>query len=71
MLKIDKGVPSPNRGKYTATFDKMEIGDSVFVAGQKDAGDSAGLACHQYGKTRGKVFTCKKEVGGVRIWRLS
>lgn len=69
MYKIEKGKPIPKRRSFIAIFDKMEVGDSVFIAGQKDAGDSAGLSCRYYSKTRGKNFTCWKEPGGVRIWR--
>lgn len=69
MYKIERGKPVPKQRSWIKLFDKMEIGDSVFIAGQKDAGDSAGLSCRYYSKTRGKDFTCWKETGGVRIWR--
>lgn len=71
MYKIEKNKPVPKRSSFISVFEQMEVGDSVFIAGQKDAGDSAGLSCRYYSKTRGKDFTCHKEPGGVRIWRRS
>lgn len=79
-MKIEKGIPAPkqkNTSKYP--FADMEVGDSVYVDGQrssynqavKDGAKFSALpTAHQYGKRSGKKFTGRNEGSGVRIWRI-
>lgn len=67
--KIEKGVPIPVRGKtvgLTNTLRSMEVGDSVFVPGIS-AGDVGG----RFAWLKPLKFTVRKQVGGVRIWRIA
>lgn len=68
-IKIDKNVPMPNaRGKYP--LDKMEIGDSFFVAEMTSSSMSG-----TFPRLRPKTFTTRTAtengVKGLRVWRAS
>lgn len=72
IVKIDKGIPVPPKGKreseYTKTIMKMEPGDSVFCETQEER-EAYRHAFYQ----RGIPYTLRKrdEDGrkGWRIWR--
>lgn len=67
QLKIEKDVPTPQ--KRAALLRKMEVGDSVFIPGVKDATAGHNLYFNQ-AKRLGMKITISKENGGVRMWRI-
>ena len=76
--KIEKGVKIPvvhSKNKYP--WDKMEVGDSVFIEAEKgqslfDLKRKVGPSARYYGQITGKQFKTlmMREENGVRIWRL-
>ena len=71
MYKIEKNVPliQPRGPKYKYPFTEMEIGDSIFVAGQNPQGGAA-VAARAYGRRNTKTFATASYEGGIRIWRV-
>lgn len=49
---------------------RMEISDSIFVAGAKTSKQLADAA-YKYGKRNGKKFVARREKNGRRIWRVA
>lgn len=75
-FKIEKGVPiPPGGGRPTAPypFDKMEVGDSFFTAGEK-AQSRISNSAKNYATKKGVKFTTRTVteggVKGARIWRI-
>ena len=74
-MKIEKNVPIPKgtgkgAGKPTIyPFSEMEVGDSVFLDGQRTGGP-AYLSAMQHGRMHGKKFSARSVDGGIRIWRI-
>jgi len=73
-MKIDKNVPIPESQsgpgrprKYP--FPDMEVGDSFYAEGKKEA-EKADVASKKYGTKYGCRFTCRRDEGGGRIWRI-
>lgn len=74
-IKIEKGVPVPTKSwrKERATkypFSTMEIGDSFFVAGDKEARAVQAAASRYIGLHEGVAFTTRRVKGGLRCWRI-
>jgi hypothetical protein len=70
-VKIEKGIPFPKLCKpYTRyPWADMEIGDSFFVPGVTNstfAGQISGAK-----KRTGFNFTARKEIDGLRVWRIA
>lgn len=68
MLKVDKGIPAPERvsyGSLASFLRKMQIGDSVFIP---HATTSSARSAAVYALGSGN-YTTRKEHGGVRVWR--
>lgn len=64
--KIDKNIPMPTHGNERYPFAQMKVGDSFFIK-SKDYRDSRTLYT---GARRHKIkITCRKENGGIRVWR--
>ena len=69
-IKIDSGVPLPEKANATKyPFREMAVGDSFFVPGKK-SGDFSGQVA-QAKKATGFNFTTRTLDGGVRVWRVS
>lgn len=69
-MDFEKNIPIPKRSKYVASWEYMEVGDSVYFDDCKTA-DSAGMSLRQYirvHKLSWKI-TIRKENTGKRIWR--
>ncbi len=82
-MKIEKGIPIPEAGtgggQNKWPWKDMEVDDSVYI----DAGvdgysrewhQKIGTAARQYGKKCQKPawkFTTRREVNGVRVWRIA
>ncbi len=75
--EIDERVPVPKPrlggGKYP--WGEMKVGDSFFVAVDKEPpsavqGTVSGSA-RAYGKKHGQKFTTRIVDGGVRVWRTA
>ena len=70
LVQIDKGVPIPpprmQRRRHGWPITAMEIGDSVFMPGQKSRGSPG-----YWRKMTGFTFTARKVDGGVRFWRVA
>lgn len=69
---IEKDIPVPAKkhaGRArTYPFDRMEVGDSIFVNSGK--GVSASRAAYLYGKKNGMRFTARlDDEKNARIWR--
>lgn len=69
MTNIDKNIPAPISRYAKYPFSKMEVGDSVFFAGEGH-GSNCVHAAKRYFKRSNKKMTSRKEDGGIRIWRL-
>ena len=70
-LKIDKGIPCPSaRGTYSL-LGEMEVGDSVFFAG--DTALRVRGRVNHYTEKFGYVFRARTVVEdgvkGIRVWR--
>lgn len=83
-MKIDKGVPIPDRRRRTAVgtehFEAMEVGDSIGVPLPKEYRNKPTIwagagrlrnAAYQYGKRTGKKFTVRAMPNEIRLWRVS
>jgi len=73
-LNIDKGFRIPEGSAAGAPtkypFKQMEVGDSVFVDGQKTGG-KAYLAAMATGRSQGLKFSGRNVENGIRIWRIA
>jgi len=69
---IEKNIPKPHkgigRGSSKYPFMEMDVGDSVFVHGQKTDGPAYNSA-KKYAQRSGFRFSAITIHGGVRIWR--
>lgn len=77
-MKIDKGVPIPERGDRKYPWKKMEVGDSFFVPGARvnasQPGDGRLFSTQHARRTvPGSVWlvrlTTEDGVAGARVWR--
>jgi hypothetical protein len=83
--EIEKGIPIPRRNRPGALrppsgiiFEKMDIGDSVFLAG---VGTNSRwvVVAHDVGRRLGRKFTARPaskqcgpyEATGSRVWRVA
>lgn len=67
-MLVEKSVPLPE-GKKRYPYKEMEIGDSFFVGDGK-----LQVVCnanYRASKRLGMQFIARKEVEGVRVWRVS
>ena len=73
MYEIEKDVPVPIGGKWKPIVAKMEIGDSVVVAGDMEA-KTLKACIHTYFKKEKNVQVAtaarRLEDGTFRVWRL-
>jgi hypothetical protein len=83
-IKIDKGVPIPERKRTTAVglehFEVMDVGDSIGVPLPKEYRNKptvwAGTnrlrnAVYQYAKRTDKKFTVRAMPNEIRVWRVA
>lgn len=68
MFEIESSVEVRPRGKYP--FTRMEVGESVFIAGETTKPGGAYTAAQVMGLSKGWKFTGRKVEGGIRIWRV-
>lgn len=70
-MEIEKNIPTPPgvQGTKKYPFDKMEVGDSIFIKGQTSVGKAANAA-RVYANGRQMKFSSRSVDGGVRIWRI-
>lgn len=70
---IESGIPLPgpsgSRGESIYPFERMSVGDSVFIEGAKSSGKEY-AAARVCGKRKGMRFTARTVEDGVRIWRV-
>lgn len=78
MIKIDKGVPLPERKKGPTPrypLAELEVGDSFGVEAQ-DLIDQQRVRSSLYGAIRtvgrrtGHEFVMRTVTGGIRVWRV-
>lgn len=67
-VKIDKNIPMPgigiNYGKYIDILRKMEVGDSILLSSQAEAGSLVTAA-----RAKGKRFVSRKIASSeYRVW---
>lgn len=67
MYEIEKNIPIV--GKYP--FDKMEVGDSFYVEGDKNSKANLRMAAFTYRKKVNVEFATKSDDKGIRIWRTA
>lgn len=74
MIKVDKGIPIPERPRkggghkrYRYPWDSMEIGDSFFIEG---GSATASMNVPSRLIDKGWRFSVRTIEGGVRIWRI-
>jgi hypothetical protein len=74
VITIEKGVEIPPRQEKRGNlypFDKMEVGESFWIHGEK-AGPTLGTAAAMYKrKNSGFNYTVRKQKDGARIWRIA
>jgi len=73
MYEIDKNVPVPDSRTLKSTrygFDKMEVGDSIFIPSDKPLPGIHSAPCYYAIRHPGTKFTTRKVEGGYRIWRI-
>lgn len=68
-IEINKGLPTPQRGRTKYPFRDMELGDSFFAPG------ASVISLHGCARRhRPMRFTCRSlvenGVAGVRVWRI-
>jgi hypothetical protein len=68
---VEKNVDIPTNANKSYPFNKMEVGDSIFIAGEKTCRGKCYIAAKAYGKYHGIKFTGRSVDGGVRIWRTA
>lgn len=73
-MKIEKNLPieglNKSRGRSPIyPFRDMDVGDSIFVKGQK-LGGGAYQSAVIHGNKYGKKFSGRTVEGGIRIWRV-
>lgn len=73
-LKIERGIPVPERRKRKYPFEDMQPGDSFEVPLNGDTlfrtrSRIQGSMAHF--RTKGWSFTTRKTDTGIRVWRLS
>ena len=67
-MLVEKSVPLPE-GKKRYPYKEMDVGDSFFVGDGK-----LQVVCnanYRASKRLGMQFIARKEVEGVRVWRVS
>lgn len=65
MIKIEKGIPIPNRATWKPIVDKMKPGDSILIERKFLWGiRSVARASHI------KIATRKQDDKMVRVWRI-
>jgi len=75
QIKIDSDIPleaNYNNGrpeKYP--WRKMEIGESFFVLPDMMTPKRASTHAWEASLRTGRKFACRRQEGGVRIWRIS
>lgn len=71
MIEIRNDVPPPGKSnveKYG--LKKIEVGEHIFIEGQKGSGEAVRTA-HSYAQRSGKKFQSRADADGVRIWRVA
>lgn len=68
MIKIDKGVPVPEKMGNKYPFSEMEVGDSFYVDGATP--NQLQNAASYWRKKAGYKFVARRENEGARIWRI-
>jgi len=74
-MKIEKGIPIPEKSYIKYPWGKMEVGDSFFLFFEYTKREHQSISGSQaswkrYNKSNYK-FTIRKVDGGIRAWRLS
>lgn len=75
-LKIDRGVPIPERtgggrqsSEFTSALSKMKVGDSLFLKmKQQTLGNRAQMWSHYH--RNGFKWSCRTEKDGARLWMI-
>lgn len=71
-IKIEKQIPIPfgagNKNRTLFPWEKMEIGDSIFIEGRTTRSLSS---AHKWGKKDNRRFCLRTVEGGIRIWRIA
>lgn len=80
-IEIDRDVPLPAGAPAAGgrpeiyPWRKMEVGDSFLYPMGTDApkvvSRVAAKRAHDAGRRSGRKFSCRREAGGVRIWRTA
>lgn len=73
-MKIEKGVPIPEKGNKDSKypFNEMEVGDSVIVAEYsiENMRKINSILYYYTSKNKGKKFTQRQEDKNIRVWRI-
>jgi hypothetical protein len=68
-IKVEKGIPVPQRGKYP--FKKMQVGESFFVPANGEPRQVVqNRITNSWKYCRPKRFVSHQVDGGVRVWRI-
>jgi len=68
MIDIEKGIPFPAIRCRKYPFDKMEKGDSFFIA--TDKLNSVHNSASVWGRRHNMKFVVRKVDDGARVWRI-
>jgi hypothetical protein len=70
MYEIESGIELPRvRVKHEYPYELMQVGESFYVPD-----GNMNLLCNYNrvkGRRLGRVYVCRKEGEGIRVWRVS
>ena len=64
-LKIERGIPIPNRGRKTNALRALKVGECVLLPDKSKGNRSLVTGVMGSGN-----YATKKESGGLRVWRI-
>jgi hypothetical protein len=72
MFRIDKTIPPPpsRAANYKYPFDRLEVGDSIFLADKRSRAEFSGSLYQLKPKRFVSRMVTEKGKVGVRVWRI-
>ena len=70
-MKIEKGIPLPKKGSQREGWSVMEIGDSVFIPGERSGTVQGRLKYQIFKGWKFSARNCEQNgIKGCRVWRI-
>lgn len=74
MTKIETGIPMPayykNGRPASYPFRDMGIGESIYISVSEADPRHVAKRAYATGRRSGLKFACRRDEGGVRVWRV-